>query len=240
MDASKSFTYIFDDKTWISKLAIGALITLVPILNFAWTGYLIDIMRRVMKSDPEPLPDWNDFGSKFMDGLLVAVAGFIYALPIILVVCLPLGFFVLPTALSQGNGDLHHVTDALAAAGGILLLCLSCFFVIYGIFLSLLMPALQIIYARERTFGAFFNISEAWQKISRNSGAFATAWLASLLVNFIMPMVIGAVGALVSWIPCIGQIIAIILSLAAIVYGTAVFGHLFGQYGAAAYEPLQA
>ena len=45
MDAEKSFTFPFEDKEWISKLGLGAVISLVPILNFAWSGYLVGIIR---------------------------------------------------------------------------------------------------------------------------------------------------------------------------------------------------
>ena len=38
MDIGKSFSYPFEDKEWISKLGLGAVITIVPVLNLAWSG----------------------------------------------------------------------------------------------------------------------------------------------------------------------------------------------------------
>ena len=71
MDAEKSFTFPFEDTEWVSKLGLGALISMVPILNFAWSGYLVDIIRNVMNNDAEPLPTWDDLGKKFNDGLIL-------------------------------------------------------------------------------------------------------------------------------------------------------------------------
>ena len=56
MNIEKSFTFPFEDKQWISKLGLGAVIGLVPILNFAWSGYMIGIIRNVMNNMTEPLP----------------------------------------------------------------------------------------------------------------------------------------------------------------------------------------
>ena len=38
MDISKAFSFQFEDKQWINKLGIGAVISIVPISNFALSG----------------------------------------------------------------------------------------------------------------------------------------------------------------------------------------------------------
>jgi len=60
MDIGKSFSYPFEDNKWLSKLIIGALVSIVPILNFAWAGYLIDLLKNVINKAAEPLPEWTD------------------------------------------------------------------------------------------------------------------------------------------------------------------------------------
>ena len=69
MDIGKSFSFAFEDKQWLSKLGLGAVIAMVPILNFAWSGYMVEIIRNVMKNVQEPLPNWDDIGKKFSEGL---------------------------------------------------------------------------------------------------------------------------------------------------------------------------
>jgi hypothetical protein len=81
MNIGKSFSFPFEDKQWISKLGLGAVITLVPILNFAWTGYIVQLTRNVMNNEQEPLPTWDDIGKKLTEGLILALAGLVYFLP---------------------------------------------------------------------------------------------------------------------------------------------------------------
>ena len=87
MDIGKSLTFVTEDEKWLEKLGIGALITAVPILNFAWSGFMVDLMRNVAAGEPKPLPDWSDLGDKFVKGLIITLAGLIYALPALLVGC---------------------------------------------------------------------------------------------------------------------------------------------------------
>ena len=54
MQIGKAFTYPFEDAKWASKLLIGALISVVPILNIAWGGYTCEIIRRVSARIPSP------------------------------------------------------------------------------------------------------------------------------------------------------------------------------------------
>jgi len=83
MDIGKSFSYPFEDKQWVSKMGLGAVISLVPILNFAMTGYMIQIVRNLMDCALEPLPNWDDLGKKFMDGVMLVLAGLVYGLSLL-------------------------------------------------------------------------------------------------------------------------------------------------------------
>ena len=127
----------FEDNQWISKLGLGALITMVPILNFAWSGYLVDIIRNVMNNASEPLPTWDDLGKKLGDGLILFAAGIVYASPILILMCLPLSMMAF-SDLFSGNGNMEEVARAIAGAGGALFYGLLCLFVFYAIALSVI------------------------------------------------------------------------------------------------------
>jgi hypothetical protein len=62
MNIGKAFNFIFEDDKWLSKSVIGAIVAAVPIVNFAWGGYLIELLNNVMNDEQEPLPAWSDFG----------------------------------------------------------------------------------------------------------------------------------------------------------------------------------
>src|SRR5512144_2549774 len=99
MQIGKAFSFPFQDRSWVSKFLLAAVISIVPILNFAWTGYIVELVKNVIDRRQEPLPDWGDFGKKFIDGLIVTVAYFIYALPALLVLCVMGAIYLVPVAV---------------------------------------------------------------------------------------------------------------------------------------------
>lgn len=61
-----------------SKLLIGIIISIIPIVNFMAMGYQI---RCAKTSSQMKLPKWDKFGQLFVSGVLSAVIILIYALP---------------------------------------------------------------------------------------------------------------------------------------------------------------
>lgn len=234
MDIGKSFSYPFDDQQWVSKLGIGAVVSLVPILNFALTGYMVGIVRNMMNEVREPLPNWDDFGKKFMDGLMLVLAGFVYALPVIVLSCLPLGVMTVPAILA-GDQDMQGVAEGLAAAGGVLFAGLMCLFVVYGLVLSVIAPAIFVLYAREGTFASCFKLREVFDIIGKNASAFFTAWGISLVAGLVVGLVAGIVSSIIGLIPCLGWIVSIVITLGVSVYLSMIYSHLFGQFARQAF-----
>jgi hypothetical protein len=235
MDAQKSFSYPFEDRDWVSKLGLGALISLVPVLNFAWSGYLVEIIRNVMNHASEPLPTWDDLGKKFTEGLILFGAGLIYASPILIALCLPLSIAAF-SGLFSGNSNLEDLSRRMTEAGGVLFFGILCVGLLYGFVLSIIYPAILVLFAREGTFASCFKLREAFDMIGRNAGAFFTAWGLSLVASLGVGLVVGLVNLVVGWVPCIGWIIGMALALASGVYSTAVYAHLFAQFGRTVFE----
>ena len=95
MDYLKSFSYIFEDDKWISKCLVSIAVMLVPILNFAWIGYSLQVVREVA-SGKSQLPDWDDLSKKWIDGFKLIAANWIYSLPALLILSIPLFFGIFP------------------------------------------------------------------------------------------------------------------------------------------------
>jgi hypothetical protein len=235
MDIGKSFTYPFEDKQWVSKVGLGAVVSLVPVLNFAMTGYMIQIVRNMMEDVQEPLPNWDDLGKKFMDGLMLVLAGLVYALPVIVLSCLPLSIMTIPAIIASGNSDFQDISNAITGAGGVLFAAMTCIFVVYGLVLSVIFPAIYVNYAKEGTFASCFHLREVFNIIGKNAGAFFTAWGMSLVAGLAIGLVAGIVGSILGLIPCIGWIASIIISLGVGVYVMMIYAHLFGQFGKQAF-----
>jgi len=229
MQVGKSFTYAFEDKEWLSKILIGALIFIVPILNIAWGGYTTEIIRRVSRNDPVPLSGWDDFGKKFVDGLILFIAALIYSLPIIILSLILIPVFVLPATAQQGNTQ-----SALAAVSTGVGVVLGCLIFLYGLLLSLLIPAVQINFARHGSFGSCFQLGNIIKLATSNLGNYIVAWLAYIVVGFVVGLVVSGISTILAVIPCIGWILALIISAIATPYTLFVYSHLFGQVGAQA------
>ncbi|HOG48808.1 MAG TPA: DUF4013 domain-containing protein, partial [Anaerolineae bacterium] len=104
MDIGKSLGYMFDDERGVNKLLVGGLISLVPILRWAATGYMLRTLKTVAAGAARPLPEWDDVVNDLVKGLLVTLAGMIYALPL-LVTFVPIGGLMLTSLLSGGSSS---------------------------------------------------------------------------------------------------------------------------------------
>ncbi len=224
MDIGKSFSYPFEDDEWLTKLLLGALISAVPILNFAWTGFTVDILRNVTDGISKPMPDWSEFGDKFVKGFFIWAAGFIYTLPALIIACLPLGFLIIPASMESSNTS--ETLISIFTGVGILFLCLLVF---YLLAFSFYFPAVYINFARKGTFGSCFEISEIIKIVSENTSKYLTAWLVSIVGAILVGIIVMIVSVVLSVIVCIGWVLTWVISALAGVYLFAIYAHLFGQ-----------
>jgi hypothetical protein len=219
MEVGKAFTYWYKDPKWTTKLLIGAAISIVPILNFAWVGYINEIIRRVSRNDPEPLSIWDDLGKFFIPGLILSIAALIYALPIVL-----LSLLYIPAIIGAGGMNSDSAATLLSGTG----MVLTCCVVLYIILLSFFFPAVQVNYSRKETFGSCFAIGEIIKLATANMGNYFIAWFGYIVISIIIAIII----LVFFWIPCIGWIITYVGSFVAFPIISLVYGHLFGQIGA--------
>jgi hypothetical protein len=171
---------MFDDPNWISKYLIGILISIVPVLNIAWFGYGIGIMRNMARGVEKPLPSWDNIGEKFKDGLFVAIASFVYALPAVVVILASTFAFVIP-AFSE-NRDVQQGLAAMVG-GGFILSC--CCIGLYLLAFSFFYPAMMIHYARVGSLGSLFQAGEIIKLATKNMGEYLMAWLSGILAGAI-------------------------------------------------------
>ena len=181
MDIGRAYTYMFDDKDWLKKLAIGGLVMLIPILNFVAMGYAIRALRNARDGQDLPLPEWDDWGGDFVKGLLITIATIIYELPAIV------AFLVGVAAAS--------VFEEQACMWGA-----YCPGILWSILVAFITPALFLQYAKYDSFGSLFRFGEIWRIITAKFSDYLVAAL-MVLVAFIVASVIGSVacGIGVAW-----------------------------------------
>jgi hypothetical protein len=175
-----------------------------------------------MTGEARPLPEWEDFGALFKDGLSVIVAQLVYTLPLWILACVSF-------LASVGLSNLSEVSEDVAAAGFLatfgLVGCLTLLVLIALFFIS---PAIVIQYVRTNELSACFRFSEILAIVRHHMGNIVIAALAP----FAASMVLGFVLTFLSIIPIVGWCGVPIISMAVGPYLLAVTGHLYGQIGA--------
>lgn len=226
MNIQRAFTFITDDPNWITKIAILIGISFIaPFLLFLpyllVVGYSIQVAVNARKGVDNVLPEWDDWGQKFMDGLFVAVARFLYTLPIWIILCLYISFGGIMGAVTDG-GDLF---TALFGGGFLLIFCLIGLFAIALIFIN---PGLVIQYIRTDNPSSMYKVGEVLGLVRDN-----IADIGIMIVALIgAGLVIGFVAAMFNIIPILGQLIYILITIATTPYLALVSGHMIGQLAA--------
>ncbi len=235
MQIGKAITFVFDDPRWMNKVLIGLVIYLIPILNMALLGYVIEIVRRISRGDSEILPEWENIAKRFTDGLLVTIAFLIYFLPLMLCCALALAPLYFAGLFSDSlNQELEDTMTGIGVIGGI---CAGGIILLYSIAFSLIYPALIIHYARRGRFSACFQIGEFWRMILQDAGSYLTLWLSMMGIGIAAPIVLSILTIVLSFIPCIGLLVTYLLGLFLGVYINLAYAHLIGQFATRNPEP---
>ncbi len=206
MDIGSSFTFMFEDENWLKKVLIGGVVAIIPIVNFAAIGYIVQVIRNTRDGHPLPLPEWDQFGAYFMDGLWLFLINLVYSIPLILLACLA----------SVGSAVVGNNQDAQSAAS-ILMSCFGCVAILWVLLIGLITPALWIRFAEVGEFMVGFRFGELFSIITANVGSYIVAFLLFLVISFI-----GGLGASFCVIP-------VILTEG---WAIAATGNLFGQLAA--------
>lgn len=216
MDIGKSISFVFEDEQWLQKVLIGGLILLATIFFF-WTviglfigmgllmGYGVDVLKNVRRGDPHPLPEWDNWGDKIVKGIKLMFVFFIWAIPVVIV--------LIPTSLL---GSLTGSNDS-GALVGLLITCLSCLMVLYGIILTVLSPAIIIKFAENERVVDAFDFAGIYTFTRENIGEIIIAVLVLWAVQIVASIV--------------GSILCGIGLLFTSFWTYVVQFHLFGQIG---------
>jgi len=186
MDIGRAFTYVFEDEDWVKKVLIGGVVNLIPIVGFFFTaGYMLETLKNVMEGRSLPLPEWDDWGGKFMKGLMVFIIGLIYSLPLIIIVCcLMVG---VSAFASQGEDVANRMISVIMP-------CVQCVNLLYSIALMVFLPAILAKYAETEELGAAFRFGEIFSLVKDNIGTYLLVLVINLLAGVITNLGVLACG----------------------------------------------
>jgi len=120
LDFARSFTFVTEDPDWIKKVLIGGAFTLLAALLVGIPfvlGYFAKTLRNVAAGASRPLPEWDDLGGLFQDGLRVAAVYLVYLFGGMLVAAIPGCALMLPAMIASASNRGGEAAAALSVVG---------------------------------------------------------------------------------------------------------------------------
>jgi hypothetical protein len=177
LSIDEGLKFFFEDPRWKSKLAMLTLFTLLGCLLVGMpiaAGYLFRITKRTAAGEP-PLPEWEDYGGLFMDGLRLVALPFVAMWPFAAGVIL-LG--IVDTLVNGGE-------DPRSVLGGLLRLVFLLLVLGSVLLAAAYMPSVRIRLALTDRLGAALEWRENLGLIRRNLESYAMSYVLFLLANLI-------------------------------------------------------
>jgi len=197
---------MFDDEDWLVKILLGGVFTLLSgiLIGIPFVlGYMLEVIRRVARRDPELLPDWDNLGEKFVQGLVLMVILAIWLIPLWILGCFQ-SAMIIPLAENQD------------AAGWVAMLvsCTGCLSILWSVLVALFTPAIYTRYAVTGQFSSAFQFGEIWNFTTKN--------FVNVLIALLLAWVAGLIGSF-------GVILCVIGVVFTGFWATLVGAHLYGQ-----------
>jgi len=186
VDFGRSFTFVGEDPDWIKKILIGGAFTLACALLVGVPfvlGYFSRTLRNVVTGELRPMPEWDDLGGIFNEGLRLTAVYLLYTLGVVAVVAALGCMVMLPVmALSGGGGD---VSDALGVLGGLGIVGAYGLAMVGFLALAVYLPAALARAALRGTVADGFAWRETLGFIRANLGNYLISLVIYLLASFL-------------------------------------------------------
>ncbi len=137
LDIDTGLRFFFRDPQWGRKLLIGGLLQLTLIGGIPLAGWALEIQRRALRGENEPLPEWDDWGKYIVDGLKMWLVQVVWGLPLIILWVVT--FFPMMVLL-LGADTSSPPNEALFLGISALFFCAMPFLAIFGLALYLFWP----------------------------------------------------------------------------------------------------
>lgn len=177
LDFGRALSFIFKDPDWVSKVLIGSLfsaLSMIAIGGIFLAGYVARLLRRSARGEPYPLPEWDDLGGMFVEGLHIIGAYLVHVLPMFVIMMLAM----VPAAILGSRGEEPSPAILLVVLPISLLASLGIFAILFYF------PSALTRFALEQRFGAAFEVKKNWAFIRRNYGNYMMALVVFLVANF--------------------------------------------------------
>lgn len=225
----------FRQEGWEGKLGIGVGLLLasffVPFIPAVFVyGYLIRVMRGAIDRGELGLPEWEDWGGLFSDGLRALVVGVSFLLPGIIVLtlgtCMYCGSFAM-LPFVEGGGASAGASEGVFTLW--LMFVMMVFFIslALGSVLSLLgavpIPVAAASMATEERLGAAYRLRNLVRAMAANPMSYFGAWVVFFGLNAILYLGM-TIAYYTLFLACLFPLLASPLGLYALLVAAGQFG----------------
>jgi hypothetical protein len=186
VDFGRSFTFVTEDPEWVKKILIGGVFTLACALLVGVPfvlGYFSRTLRNVVTGEPRPMPEWDDLGGIFNEGLRLTAVYLLYMLAIVAAL-LSLGCVVMLPALVLSGGR-HHASEVFGVLGGLGIVAGYGLIMVGSLALAVYLPAAFARSALRGTVADGFAWREILGFIRANLGNYLISLVIYLIASFV-------------------------------------------------------
>jgi len=192
----------------ITKLIIGILLSILPIVNLIVGGYTLECAKTAFKKR-YALPDWKNIPNLFVQGVLIAVVELVYIIPGMIFLMIG-GAGIIKDFLSLSSTKGLSFGSLFFTSGPLLIISFLLFLLAMYV-----VPIAILNYGIKNKFSKAFEISSVFKK------AFTTTYLFPWIITAIYMLIVISILGL---IPIIGSAIG---SFIATVTGFTIFGSVY-------------
>ena len=186
VDFGRSFSFVTEDPEWVKKILIGGAFTLACALLVGVPfvlGYFSRTLRNVIAGEPRPMPDWDDLGGIFNEGLRLTAVYLLYTLGIVAILAALGCVVMLPVMALSGSGA--DPAEALGLLGGMGIVALYGLVMMTSLALAVYLPAALARAALRGTVSDGFAWREILGFIKANLGNYLLSLVIYLLASFL-------------------------------------------------------
>lgn len=209
------------DKDALHRIGVGCVVSLIPFIGQIWLlGYALRWTRRLISEGDRRLPEWDDWGGLFTEGMWASVVtGVFWLVPfgVLTVLAVPKSIAWISLMLSGHLDPLSTIVNVvmlLVASAAIITIC------------SLPAPLALCLYARSGNVMTAIQ-PRAWGGlIAQAPLEFFGCWAAIIAAT----VAVGIAGASLNAVPLLGQLCAFLLGLALTVVAGLSVQAVFARY----------
>jgi hypothetical protein len=186
LDFGRSFTFVSEDPDWLKKVLIGGAFALACMILVGVPfvlGYFSRTLRNVAAGTRPELPEWDDLGGLFEEGLRLTAVYLVYTLGIVALIAAVAAVVLVPVFVLSSGG--REPSDALAGLGAIGIVALYGVIMLVSLAMALYLPAALARSALRGSIGDGFAWRENLAFIKTNLANYALALVSYLLAGFL-------------------------------------------------------